>query len=231
MNTEKIGAFIAQCRKLKNMTQQQLADELGITNKAVSKWETGQGMPDVSMLPAIAELLDITVDELLKGEKIIKTEVYGNIASEKSGSFEIAQYLVNKSIIKFKIFSTWSIIFAIVGVIIPYFIWNETKDYTGLLFGLWLEVCSMGAFYVGYIITGNEINSYNKMAKEKINRMSICNNHLKICAMLWSIIPIILFVSIICNILSLSFMFKAILIILAYAFVNIIIFKYLFKSK
>ena len=52
------------------------------------------------MLPAIAELLDITVDELLKGEKIIKTEVYGNIASEKSGSFEIAQYLVNKSIIK-----------------------------------------------------------------------------------------------------------------------------------
>lgn len=109
MNTEKIGAFIAQCRKVKNMTQQQLADELGITNKAVSKWETGQGMPDVSMLPVIAELLGITTDELLNGEKdpvqkAYDPQVYDQVVNDKRGSTEIEQYLVNKSIVKFKIF-------------------------------------------------------------------------------------------------------------------------------
>lgn len=70
----KTGRFIAQRRKEKHMTQKELADRLGITNKAVSKWETGQGMPDIGVLLDLARLLDVSVEELLQGGADIKEE-------------------------------------------------------------------------------------------------------------------------------------------------------------
>lgn len=70
MDQIKIGNFIAQCRKEKNMTQRQLADKLGISNKAVSKWETGKGIPDAGCLVPLCEALGISVNELLTGERI-----------------------------------------------------------------------------------------------------------------------------------------------------------------
>ena len=69
MDTMKTGALIAQKRKEQNLTQQQLADLLGVTNKAVSKWETGDGFPDVSLLLPLAQALGVTADTLLKGEE------------------------------------------------------------------------------------------------------------------------------------------------------------------
>lgn len=69
MENRKIGAFIAERRKTIGLTQQALADRLGLTNKAVSKWETGDGLPDITILPALAENLGVTVDELLAGER------------------------------------------------------------------------------------------------------------------------------------------------------------------
>lgn len=51
------------------MTQQQLADTLGVTNKAVSKWETGQGMPDISILESLSQILGVSIDEIIRGEK------------------------------------------------------------------------------------------------------------------------------------------------------------------
>ena len=68
MDSQKIGQYIAYKRKAKGMTQKQLADALLITNKAVSKWETGTSMPDISLLKELARILDVTVDELLNGE-------------------------------------------------------------------------------------------------------------------------------------------------------------------
>lgn len=68
MDAKKIGGLIAVSRRARGMTQQQLAAELGVTNRAVSKWETGQGLPDIALLPALAAALGITVDELLAGE-------------------------------------------------------------------------------------------------------------------------------------------------------------------
>ena len=68
MDAKKIGALIAATRRARGLTQQQLAAELGVTNRAVSKWETGQGLPDIALLPALAAALGITVDELLAGE-------------------------------------------------------------------------------------------------------------------------------------------------------------------
>lgn len=70
MNQEKVGKFIAKCRKEKKLTQEQLAEKLNITYKAVSKWETGKGMPDSSIMMDLCNILDISVNELLSGEKI-----------------------------------------------------------------------------------------------------------------------------------------------------------------
>lgn len=70
MNQIKIGKFISECRKEKNMTQAQLAEKLNITDRAVSKWETGRGMPDSSIMLELCSELGITVNELLSGEEV-----------------------------------------------------------------------------------------------------------------------------------------------------------------
>ena len=70
MDQEKIGKFIAECRKEKGMTQNELAGKLGVTDKAVSKWENGRCMPDISLLRTLTEELGITINELLSGERI-----------------------------------------------------------------------------------------------------------------------------------------------------------------
>lgn len=70
MNQTEIGKFIAKCRKEKKLTQAQLAEKLNITDRAVSKWETGKSMPDSSIMLELCEILGITVNELLSGEKI-----------------------------------------------------------------------------------------------------------------------------------------------------------------
>lgn len=70
MNQIKIGKFIASCRKEQGMTQANLAEKLGITDRAVSKWENGKSMPDSGIMLELCELLKINVNELLSGEKI-----------------------------------------------------------------------------------------------------------------------------------------------------------------
>lgn len=70
MNQETIGKFIADCRKEKGLTQVQLAEKLNITNRAVSKWETGKSCPDTSIMLELCDILGITVNELLSGERI-----------------------------------------------------------------------------------------------------------------------------------------------------------------
>ena len=70
MNQIKIGRFIAECRKRTNLTQMQLAEKLGITDKAISKWERGVAMPDTSIMLELCDILCISVNELLNGEII-----------------------------------------------------------------------------------------------------------------------------------------------------------------
>lgn len=81
MEQVKIGKFIAECRKNKNMTQAKLAEKLNITDRAISKWETGNGMPDSSIMLQLCNELDISVNELLSGE-VIKMENYNQKAEE-----------------------------------------------------------------------------------------------------------------------------------------------------
>jgi len=75
MNQEKIGKFIVKCRKEKNLTQEQLAEKLGVTNKSISRWENGKTMPDYSILKDLCNILEIDINELLAGEKIKKEEI------------------------------------------------------------------------------------------------------------------------------------------------------------
>ena len=72
MDQIKIGKFIAELRKGKNMTQQQLAEKLGVSYKTISKWETGRGMPELSTIKPLSEELDVSINELLSGEKVEK---------------------------------------------------------------------------------------------------------------------------------------------------------------
>ena len=69
MDTKKIGAFLKQCRKEKNLTQEQLAEKFGVSARTVSRWETGTNMPDLSILIELAEYYDIEIKELLDGER------------------------------------------------------------------------------------------------------------------------------------------------------------------
>lgn len=70
MNTEKIGVFLASLRKEKCLTQEQLGEKLGVSNKTVSRWETGTYLPPVEMLQQISIFYDVTINEILSGERL-----------------------------------------------------------------------------------------------------------------------------------------------------------------
>ncbi len=81
MDTVITGRFISELRKEKGLTQVELAEKLNVTDKAVSKWETGRSAPDVSLLIPLSEILEVTVTEILKGERI-STEVLPEASNE-----------------------------------------------------------------------------------------------------------------------------------------------------
>ena len=70
MNQEKIGKFITEKRKSKKLTQSALAEKLGVTNRSISNWENGKHMPDLSLFKPLCNILDISINELMSGEKI-----------------------------------------------------------------------------------------------------------------------------------------------------------------
>ena len=74
MNQEKIGKFIAMCRKDKKMTQSELAEKLGVTDKSIGNWENGRNMPDLSLFKPLCDELDININELLSGERLNREE-------------------------------------------------------------------------------------------------------------------------------------------------------------
>jgi|GEM_PF-4414647 len=225
MDNKKVGAFISERRKIKRLTQQQLADKLDISNKAVSKWETGQSMPDISIMSALGEILGVTVDELLNGEKSSCEKI------DKKYENEATTYLVNKCIVKFKLFAVLSVIISIIGLIIPYFIWNETKDYSGILFGIWFQVCSGGIFTFYYIIARNQIDSYNRSSINKIDSTALRNQYLKVCIWLWAILPIVLLISVICDLASFGNMIKIAVSIIVYIIAVFECYKKVFNRK
>ncbi|MBQ5436860.1 MAG: helix-turn-helix transcriptional regulator, partial [Firmicutes bacterium] len=69
MDQIKAGAFLKDLRKEKGITQEQLAEELGVSDRTISRWETGNNMPDISLLVEIADFFDVSIPEIIKGER------------------------------------------------------------------------------------------------------------------------------------------------------------------
>ena len=107
MNQIKIGEFISSQRRKNNLTQAALAEKLGITDRAVSKWERGKGLPDASLMLDLCEILGITVNELLNGEKI---SMENNNQKNEQLLLEMAKELEKKNK------TIWSAMWAIMTV-------------------------------------------------------------------------------------------------------------------
>ena len=118
MDQLKIGKFIANCRKQQGLTQMQLAEKIGITDKAISKWERGIAMPDTSIMLELCDILGISVNELLSGEKI---NMENNDKKNEQILLEMAKELEKKNK------TIWSSMWAIMIVSI-----------TGLIAGLFI---------------------------------------------------------------------------------------------
>ena len=102
MNQEKIGKFIAELRKENNMTQQELADKLMITDRAVSNWENGRRLPDYSLLKDLCEILHISINELFAGERL-SNEDYKKKADENlMNALENSGFSLQEKIIYYK---------------------------------------------------------------------------------------------------------------------------------
>ena len=83
MNTYVTGTTIRQLREVRNMTQTELAERIGVSSKTISKWETAKGLPDISLLQPLAQALGISVIELMNGEQIINKNVSANMLRSK----------------------------------------------------------------------------------------------------------------------------------------------------
>lgn len=91
MDQKKIGRFLAQLRKEKNLTQEALGQKLGVTNKTISRWENGNYMPDIEMLKLLSEEFDVSMNELVSGERISAEEFV------KTADANLAEALQNSS--------------------------------------------------------------------------------------------------------------------------------------
>ena len=142
MNYDKIGEFIADNRKNKNFTQKELAKKLGVTDKAVSKWERGLGCPDVSILEVLAKELDVSVLEILKGRKI-ENEV---INITEADDYIKESFKVSKDITKNNIFDMISkVIFVLVLFISISFTALSICNYINASKG---EIIAIDDFYI-----------------------------------------------------------------------------------
>ena len=107
MDQEKIGAFIAQCRKEAGYTQAALGEKLGITDRAVSKWETGKSMPDPSLMLELCGLLHINVNELLTGARM-DMEQYQEQAEKHLLELQRQEAEQNKKLLSLPRSTIWS---------------------------------------------------------------------------------------------------------------------------
>ena len=103
MDQVKIGKFIAACRKKENLTQLQLADMLGITDRAVSKWETGKTMPDSAIMLQLCDILKITVNDLLSGE-VVTMDQYNKEMENKLLELVKEKELADKRLLAVEVF-------------------------------------------------------------------------------------------------------------------------------
>ena len=150
MNQERIGKFIAELRKEKNMTQIELADRLGITVGAISKWENGRGMPDLSLLTPLCEILDISINELLSGERLNKKDYQEKLEENFINTID---YIDKKNIKSNSISIIFWLIIGIMGICLSQFIFNdyELKNYLNIICMI-MVIYSIKQLFIKYML-------------------------------------------------------------------------------
>ena len=124
MNQEKIGKFIAENRKLKKITQSELAEKLGVTDRSVSNWETGKNMPDLSLFKPLCEILGITINELMSGEKLSNKEYNEKLEENFINTID---YIDKKKNNSNDLKSIFMLITGIVGIILSQSIFKDSE--------------------------------------------------------------------------------------------------------
>ncbi len=132
MEKKTMGSFMAALRKANGLTQQQVADRLNVSNKTVSKWECDDGYPEITILPAIAELYGVTVDELLRGERAVTPTTEGNRDTKSEATIK---YLIEKSTVRFTNSSVISIVLGVIALVLAYTIGDIVYNYNVLWVG------------------------------------------------------------------------------------------------
>lgn len=137
MNQEKIGKFIAKLRNEKNLTQQELANKIGVTDRAISNWENGRRMPDLSLIKSLCDELGITINELLSGEKIKEKEYQTKFEENVLNAIDYSNKKINKT--RKKIIIALSIIGVIILMIISMFLIdvNRMNNNKPVVFSTW----------------------------------------------------------------------------------------------
>ena len=131
MDNEKTGKLISSIRKDKGLTQKQLADSLGVSNATISKWETGKGFPDISLLEPLASVLDITVSEVLAGER------HKNNDENNSLINDLVEISINEQNRKIKV-TNWIIAITVALLYISISVITQKWEYTWVI---WLVYC------------------------------------------------------------------------------------------
>ena len=133
MNAQKTGSLIAAIRKEQNRTQQDLANELGVSSAAISKWERGIGFPDISLIEPLATSLGITIAELFKGERIENGDAneYENLLSDV---VKVSKNEISKK----KKISNWIIA---ITVAVPYLLISIITQKWEITWVVWIVYC------------------------------------------------------------------------------------------
>ena len=159
MEKKTMGSFLAALRKANGYTQQEVADKLNVSNKTVSKWECDDGCPEIMMLPVIAELYSVTVDEILKGERIQKsTNESESQTEQKENTAKRAKYLVERALTQYKNKSIIAITLSVIGAILPYlggYIFN--LDY--IFIPIILTIALIAASVIIMVIANNNLKT------------------------------------------------------------------------
>lgn len=169
MEKKTIGAFLSALRKANGYTQQEVADKLNISNKTVSKWERDEGCPEIMMLPAIAELYDVTVDEILRGERIIKdkpTEIKEEKAEKRAG------VIFDKAESRFANLSIIAVSLGVGAALIAYLLYSISYSYilewVGIILVIMLIFASVIIETVAFNSFKTNFDSSAVMIDEKI---------------------------------------------------------------
>lgn len=160
MERKTIGKFIASLRKANGYTQSELAEILGVSNKTISSWETDNSSPDLSILPAIADLFHVTCDELLRGEKNKEEIMIDDTLELSSKSQAIMKNLIKSYKLKYSnmVYISIGIFLSSLILILPSFLLNH-------MFTFVLSIIGFITYFSGIIFS---IITWNG-AKNKIN--------------------------------------------------------------